>query len=178
MQGSEQVMAWCAQARRLLRAGARSPVSHAGPVPAKEAGLPQQPAAFDEAGFRTAWAAARHAWPEALEATGLQIGRLQTVFRATGDPLAAEIADKSLNGLTGQLRTSLQVALFELEGASGPQLSQALRRLREACSSMREFLEADPVLPLLESNPFGVLITIRERLGAALTTLDRVCVGH
>ena len=131
----------------------------------------------DAEDFRRQWAGVRNSWPDALEKVGAQIGKLQIAFRNTGEPLGVEIADKGLSGLTGRLRVGLQAALIELESAADPQLPQAIAKLRSAAAAMQVFLDTDPVLPLLDGNPYGVMVNIRGVLGAALAAIDEICAG-
>lgn len=112
-------------------------------------------------------------WTAAKDQVGMQLGKLQTAFRGTGDPLAIEIADKGLNALTRRLQVGLQAALIGFDGAPPEQRGAAAARLRSATAEMKQFLDSDPVLPMLEANPCGVLVTIRSSLGTALRGVER-----
>lgn len=132
-------------------------------------------AAFDDQAFQQRWARVRTAWPDALEDVNAQLSRLGKALRATGEPLGQQIADQGLSALTGRLRVGLQAALVDLESARPHQRAAAAGRARAAAQSMQRFLDTDPVLPLLESNPFGVMLTVRSRLTVALRAIDTAC---
>lgn len=131
--------------------------------------------AFDDQAFQQRWARVRTAWPDALEEVNAQLSRLGKALRATGEPLGQQIADQGLSALTGRLRVGLQAALIDLESARPHQRAAAAGKARAAAQSMQRFLDSDPVLPLLESNPFGVMLTVRSRLTVALRAIDTAC---
>jgi hypothetical protein len=116
-------------------------------------------------------------WIDAKEEAGAQIGKLQEAMRGLGHPLFARLADQGLNGITGRLQVGLQVALTELDGASGEARVKAQQKARGAVADLRSFLSTDPVLPLLEDNPLGVPVTLRAGLSHALDTIDAVIAG-
>jgi hypothetical protein len=112
-------------------------------------------------------------WMQAKDSVNDQISRLQTAFRNSRHPLAQDIADKGLNGITRRLQVGLQAALMEYDAASAEQLAAAAARLRSAMVAMRQFLDSDAVLPMLEKNPYGVMVAIRSTLGSALDSIER-----
>ena len=112
-------------------------------------------------------------WTAAKDQVGAQLGKLQVAFRNTGDPLAIAIADKGLNALTQRLQVGLQAALMGFDSAPPGQRGAAAAKLRAAAAEMQQFLANDPVLPMLEANPCGVLVTIRSSLGSALSGVER-----
>jgi hypothetical protein len=116
-------------------------------------------------------------WTAAKDEVAAQIAKLQTAFRNTGRPLALRVADKALTGLTQRLQVghqaALQAALIEFDNASVDKRAQAAAKLRTATGNMKRFLATDPMLPLLEENPLGVLVTIRSTLTTALITFEK-----
>jgi hypothetical protein len=112
-------------------------------------------------------------WLQARQAAGEQISKLQDAMRALNHPLFARLADQGLNGITGRLQVGLQVALTDLEGASGEARGKARQKARAVIADFHGFLKTDPVLPLLEANPLGVPITLRAGLGQALDAIDK-----
>ena len=111
-------------------------------------------------------------WADAREATGVQIGQLQGHLQDSGLPLFERIADKGLHGVTEGQLVAMQVALMTYDAAAPPAREAALTRLRAAVAAMRAFLASNPVLPLLETNPFGVEVTVRDTLSGALDAID------
>ena len=131
-----------------------------------------EPAA-DRAPLASSGAKALPVWTAAKDEVGAQLGKLQAAFRKTGDPLAIAIADKGLNALTQRLQVGLQKALIGFDSAPAAQRSAAAASLRAAAAEMKSFLATNPVLPMLEANPCGVLVTIRSSLGTALEGVER-----
>ena len=111
-------------------------------------------------------------WRDAKDLAGVEIGKLQEALRAKKLPLFHKIADQGLNGITGRLQVGLQVALMDLNGKSGDALTAAKDKARKAVTDFRGFLGSDPTLPLLESNPLGVTITLRSSLPRALDAIE------
>lgn len=139
-----------------------------------EGGAKRRPG-FDTELFQHRWRTARTAWPEALDEVNAQISKLQRALQATQAPLGLAMADQGMNALTGRLKVGLQVALMELDQAPPDRCEAAARKVRTAAAAMQQFLDTDPVLPLLENNPFGVMLTLRSRLGTALSTIQQAC---
>ena len=50
----------------------------------------------------------------------------------------------------------------------------ALPKVRDAVQDYRDFLDAAPIVDLIEDNPFGVSVPLRKMLGAALAELERL----
>lgn len=111
-------------------------------------------------------------WTAAREATGEQIGKLQAQLKESGLPLFERIADKGLHGVTEGQLVAMQAALMGYDAAAGPAREAALVKLRAAVAAMRAFLGSNPVLPLLEQNPFGVEVSLRAELGGALDAIE------
>ena len=111
-------------------------------------------------------------WRDAKELVGKQISRLQDVMRAQQHPMFDRIADQGLNGVTGKLQVGLHVALANLGQASGDERIKAAAKVKSGVAEFRKFLQSDPVVPLLESNPFGIAVKLRATLGQALDAID------
>lgn len=138
-------------------------------------GDPKRAQGFNTELFQQRWRTARTAWPDALDEINAQINKLQRALQATQNPLGLAMADQGMNALTGRLKVGLQVALMELDQAPPERCEVATRKVRTAAGAMQRFLDTDPVLPLLENNPFGVMLTLRSRLGTALSTIQQAC---
>lgn len=132
------------------------------------AGVPAKPGASTAGGAKTLpiWAAAK-------EKVGAQIAALQSSLRATKDPLLLAIADTGLHGLTQRLQVGLQVAAMEFDAAAADGRAKLRPRLQGAIGELRSFVQSHPALPLLEKNPFGVQVTIRDSLSAALDAIEQ-----
>ena len=111
-------------------------------------------------------------WQDARDAVGDQINSLEGLLRTSGLPLFEGIADKGLNGVTSGQLTAMQVALIELDKASGSARAAALKKTGKAVAEMRGFLTGNDVLPLLDENPMGVPVNIRSTLAGALDRIE------
>lgn len=116
-------------------------------------------------------------WTEAKDSVGAQLNKLQTVLRNTGNPIAMEIADKGLHAITKRLQVGLQAALIGFDTAPPQDRPAAAAKLRAAMAGMKQFLATDEVLPNLEANPFGVMVTIRSSLETALAAVERAAAA-
>lgn len=110
-------------------------------------------------------------WRDARDTTGQQIGALQLFLKGTDLSLYEKIADAGLNGVTDGELTKMQAALMGF--AMNPGEATAAKA-RKAAANMRVFLNDNPVLPLLERNPFGVTVAVRATLGTALDRIERI----
>ena len=112
-------------------------------------------------------------WREAREEVGAQLTKLQGNLRQTGDPQLVRIADYGLNGITKRLQVGLQTALIEVDQAAGPARARAAAKAKTMVDEYVNFLKTDPAVELLDTNPFGVTVSLRDTLGKALDTLAK-----
>ena len=112
-------------------------------------------------------------WQNARDAAGEQIGKLQGVMRNSGLPLFQRVADTGLNGFTQKRLVGMQVALMEFDLSHGEARREAAGKVRVAAQAMRSFLQSSPVPRLLDENPFGVPVSLRDGLTAALDQVER-----
>jgi hypothetical protein len=115
----------------------------------------------------------REIWRAAREKVGAEIGALCVHLSGTTDPELQRIATFGLNGATGKLSVSLLVALSEADAATADQRPVALAKARDLIGDYRSFLQQNRLVRLLDENPFGVTVSIRATLGAALTAIDQ-----
>ncbi len=108
---------------------------------------------------------------DARDAASTQIGKLQDALRGVGHPALQELADKGFSGITGRLQVGLQVALMEVDSAAPADRPKAVTKAVQAVEAFKAMLATDPVIPLLEDNPFGVAVSLRQDIGAALDTI-------
>jgi hypothetical protein len=109
-------------------------------------------------------------WQQAKETVDAGLGRLQNAFRKTGDEDLVMIADYGLYGVTQGQNVKLMAAIMDADSTKSP---AALKKLAKAAQSYRAFLDGAPVVDLIEKNPFGVSVGMRQTLGAALTELQQ-----
>lgn len=113
-------------------------------------------------------------WRDAKEDCDTGISALQSVLRRHDDPDLTRIADLGLHGLTDGLQSRLMAALMDFRNASGEGRPIAGAKLATAAAELRDRIQADPVIALCEDNPFGIAVSIRAPLSAALTEVERI----
>jgi hypothetical protein len=111
-------------------------------------------------------------WRDAREEVLNQVSRLQSALRAERDPDFDVIADKGLNGITKRLQVGLHVALLEFDQAAGEAKERARTKAQTIVGNFQKFLSDEPLVQLIEENPFNVTVTVRSSLGAALDQLS------
>ncbi|MBW4090456.1 MAG: hypothetical protein HIU82_05015 [Proteobacteria bacterium] len=114
------------------------------------------------------WPAARRAWQAASEAVDSQIAGLQAVLRRSGDDTLEEIAEFGLNGVTGNHRVRLMAALMELGSGDPVAMRKSGPKALGIVRAFDSFLGASEAIEVCDANPFGVAVSIRTTLGAAL----------
>ncbi|NVK15432.1 MAG: hypothetical protein HWE35_14785 [Rhodobacteraceae bacterium] len=107
-------------------------------------------------------------WQAAKEDADRGISELQAALRSRNHPVLARIADAGLAGATGGNQTALMKALFEMNAATGDARKAAAQALLAQVAAYGKFLKEDPVIALVEDNPFGISAPVRAPLGAAL----------
>jgi hypothetical protein len=122
----------------------------------------------------TSGATALDTWNSAREEVDRGIEKLQSAIRGMGDPDLDRIAEYGLNGVTEGVQSKLMAALFDFQRAAGPARPAAAQTLRKRAQEARSLIESDEVIALCDDNPFGIPVTIRATLGAALTEIERL----
>ncbi len=110
-------------------------------------------------------------WVDARQQVGEQIAKLETALRAAGWPLTDRIAEFGLAAFTGRRLTQLEVALREFDGAKGDTVTTTADTLRLALTDIEAFASDDEVLGMLDDNPFGATLTLRDTLLRATKNL-------
>lgn len=113
-------------------------------------------------------------WRSAKEQADTGIAQLQTALRGYDNPDLWRIADMGLNGITDGVQTGLMAALFDFQRATAGDRAKVAQVLVQRIAECRKKIEGDPVITLCEANPFGVTVSIRAPLGAALAELDNL----
>lgn len=111
-------------------------------------------------------------WQDARDTVSEQLAGLGDALRTTGHPLLIRIAELGLNGLTKRLQVGLHVALTDYDAATRDARTKAATKVHALLADYRNFLKSDATLPLLESNPLGVALEARARLGGALDRIE------
>lgn len=111
-------------------------------------------------------------WRDAKERVDNQLNALHNAMRARDKPVLTRIADAGLHGITDGQLTAVQTALMDYDNATGESRTEARQKLATATAGMRKFLKDNPILPLLDSNPLGVNVSVRLILAQALKSID------
>jgi hypothetical protein len=111
-------------------------------------------------------------WNEAKEAVNAGIADLQVVLRNTEDPDSLKIADFGFNGVTRRLQVGLQTALIDFERTPLGDRDKARARLEAAIGDFRTYLGNDPLVRLIDENPFAVDVGLRATLLPALDKMN------
>jgi hypothetical protein len=112
-------------------------------------------------------------WIAARDEAGRQLASVQSALRGLDLPLASQIADKGLAGLTRRLQVGLHVALQEFDTAEADRRRAAAQQATAHIARLRKFLATHPALPRLEENPLNLKVTLRKTLGDALTLIQQ-----
>ncbi len=131
-------------------------------------GVSPKSGASDEA---SAGKSALAEWLRAKESVDAGISQLQEALRESGHPLLERISDQSLGAITKRLQVGLHVALVELDRANAAGRPKAEANVRRMMAEFDTFLGTNPVVPLLEQNPFGVKLAIASPLRGAMETI-------
>lgn len=113
-------------------------------------------------------------WQAAKEDVGRGVSSLQDALRAQNHPVLAQIADAGLAGVTDGNQTALMKALFEMKSATGDDRKTAAQALLAQIAAYLKFLKDDPVISMVEDNPFGVSVPVRTPLTAALRQMAEI----
>ena len=117
-------------------------------------------------------------WRDARTAVGMQIASLETILKGTDHPLFQRLGEFGLAGFTGRKLTSLEVAVREYDGAKAENRGTMETKLRKALSDMQTFASSDEVVAMLDDNPLGATVKIRETLSAALSAIESEISGR
>lgn len=107
-------------------------------------------------------------WQAAKEDVDRGVSSLQDTLKAQNHPVLAQIADAGLAGVTDGNQTALMKALFEMKSATGDARKTAAQALLAQIAAYLKFLKDDPVIAMVEENPFGVSVPVKAPLTAAL----------
>jgi len=122
--------------------------------------------------FRRQWQQSYAAWQSAIETVDAQMEALGKACRGTQDPWLANIADRGLPAVTGNFKTPLMAACFEVIQAPPDKLAAPAAKARAALTNFAKHIATNPQVAGCDSNPLGVSVSIRATLGPALKALN------
>ncbi|HND30837.1 MAG TPA: hypothetical protein PLA94_12595, partial [Myxococcota bacterium] len=118
------------------------------------------------------WRKAAAAFRDANEKVDEQISKLQVALRGSGDAGLAAIADKGLNGVTGNFKVPLLALLRDIESAGAAGFPERAPRAAAAANAFLKHINSAATVGVCDSNPLTP-VSIRATLGPALTSLAR-----
>jgi hypothetical protein len=122
------------------------------------------------------WQAAVAAYREASDTVDAQISQLQVKLRGSGDRELEQIADKGLNGVTGNFKVPLLAVLRDIESASAEARPAHSRRAAEIAAGFLKHIESEATVAVCDTNPLAP-VSIRATLGPALRGLARAAAA-
>lgn len=137
------------------------------------ASVAQQPSADAASSVKPPvdWVTAKARWQEASETIDGQIAKLQSALRNSGTEELIEIAEFGLNGVTGNFKVPLMAAIRNVDGAATGDRTKVISSALKVIKGFQNHIDSDEGVLVVDENPFGVPVTIRETLGAALGQL-------
>jgi len=114
----------------------------------------------------------RALWRDAKETVDDALNALGTELRSFGNPDLDRIAEFGLFGLGKGENVALAKALIEYDTAPEPRREAAGKALRQAIAGYRAILTGHPAVRQIDTNPFGVSVTMAATLGGALDRIE------
>jgi hypothetical protein len=112
-----------------------------------------------------AWKPILPLWAAAKDAVDTSIDKLQRALLDDGDDYLRTIAEFGLNGATNRQSVRLMAALRDADATPS---EETRSNATDAVEAFRDFLQAAPIVSLIEDNPFGIAVPLRSTLGKAL----------
>lgn len=122
--------------------------------------------------FKMQWQKSYAAWLDAVEAVDKQMEALGTECRKTKDAWLVRIAELGLPAVTGNHKTKMMAACRDVSMAPDDKLPAAAAKARQEITGFAQHLASNPQVAGCDANPFGVPVSIRGTLGAALNSLN------
>ena len=111
-------------------------------------------------------------WDAAAAIAAAQIAKLQVALRQHAHPMAAGIANAGLPTLVAKLQGDLRETLLAFDKSSADERGALARQVSDEVRAARARIKAEEMLPLLQSNPLGILVTVGDTLEDALSQMD------
>jgi len=107
-------------------------------------------------------------WIKASDLVIGQITQLQDVLRKSQDPDLLAIANQGVSGLIKDLQAGLRVGLTRFDQAQGDAKEKAKDKAESLVEDWQDTLASDRRIAMLDENPFGVKVSVKQTLDAAL----------
>ena len=126
--------------------------------------------------FQRRWTAAKQIFRSSMETIDEQLNKLAGKMRGVNDADFKAIADRGLPALTGNHKTPVMRALFELDGPPGAARVAAAGKAKAAIGAFRSHAASSPQMKTLDEHAqaaFGVATTLRSQIDKGLAALDQ-----
>lgn len=130
--------------------------------------------AADAAAFARDWDAVRAKWEKAEEKVGDQVAAMQAAFRKSGAPQLQEIANFGLPALTGNTRSKAIAAMMDVDRIKSAPNPKILAKADKRFAEISAHLKSDPRVKAVDSNPFGLKVSIAASLCGAIDEMRSV----
>ena len=110
-------------------------------------------------------------WWNARDSINEQIEALRHAILNTGHPLAVDACENGLAEFTGGVLVRFQAAVLECRNATPEALEQARQNVAAYGALLQTFIASSDTLPLIEDNPWGIQVTIRQDVGRAVAAI-------
>jgi hypothetical protein len=110
-------------------------------------------------------------WWNAKDTINEQLEGLRHAILATEHPLAARACENGLGGFSGGVLVRFQASVIECGNAAPEAAKRAWQNIERDGAALTAFISSDPILSLLEKNPFGIHVTIREDVTRAVEAI-------
>jgi hypothetical protein len=110
-------------------------------------------------------------WWDAKDSINEQIEALRHAILNTGHPLAARACENGLAGFSGGALVRFQATVIECRNAVPDAAGQARKNMEKYAAALTKYVSYNPVLALLEKNPFGIRLTIRQDVTRAVNSI-------
>lgn len=116
-------------------------------------------------------------WWDAKDSVNEQLEALRHAILKTRHPLAARACENGLGGFSGGALARFQAAVIDCRNAAPDARGRARQDLKKCAASLAQYVSSNPVLALLEKNPLGVRVTIRQDIARALISILKQAEG-
>jgi ribosomal protein S20 len=120
----------------------------------------------------------RTIWRNAKASVNAGLAQLAQKLQATGDVLLEQIAREGIPAVGKERNAALESALLAYEQAPLEQQEGAANAVRAAAQAYRSVLAQQATFRLIDENPFGIRIAMREDLDMALLQIERLLAAE
>jgi hypothetical protein len=110
-------------------------------------------------------------WWKAKDLINDQLDALRHAILATEHPLAARACENGLGGFSGGVLVRFQTSLIACRNSAPDAAGPAWQDVRKSAAALTDAIAANPLLSVIEKNPFNIRVTIHEDVTAAVAAI-------